>query len=595
MSEEIVTGSVHSICSLIDEYTACRDVKNVEKQFTLLYQCIQDSDLPYVVQWVCNWLGKLCLLDDSSVLLVFEQGLLEISTSFDCDQCVLLLQGCLSTYSNVGYFTRILKAISVCAIKIELKYFGRIKGVFNFCEDSVKNFAGNDLSCALYASADLFRNLFSPTSVRLLNPADKCFLRRHNLYMISMLLYTDSKDKDELPMLFMKNLSNVCEGLYTFYLSCRRLLLTSPDTVLYGKTAASVIVPSWIQLLHYFFTSHTHELYKFWPLVFTHEYWIDLICPFVHFLLDVSRSNSRFKSCKADLIDFSEQKFHPDRYFRLRQFTMHFIGSLFRKNRCSLQRAWWDSHRFKLLEYLEVLATEPVSNETLPNHITQAISYIEQIVSSSTYLARFHIYAKFLEPTQGNVHHGWRGHVITLFKNHLHNLVQSIIDSKVQSEVTDPENSANSCYSEDVKRIFKYVFRYPLPFSSQEDLIDESSWLLSALNLALYVFMKSKSYPSPLISYIVKLMTNDSDGKISYFSEFLCNLKSCLDQHIAQYQARISALQTTLCNTGDTKETNRLTSELGVQESVMLRLRLLEMTFHQTQTLYLQSESTSYM
>ncbi|CAH8630492.1 unnamed protein product [Schistosoma curassoni] len=131
MSEGTITGSVHSICSVIDEYTACRDVKNLERQFTLLYQCIQDSDLPYVVQWMCNWLGKLCLLGDGSLVLVFEQSLLEISVSFDCDQCVLLLQSFLNTFSNVGYFTRILKAISVCAIKIELKYFGRIKESFN--------------------------------------------------------------------------------------------------------------------------------------------------------------------------------------------------------------------------------------------------------------------------------------------------------------------------------------------------------------------------------------------------------------------------------------------------------------------------------
>ncbi|CAH8629575.1 unnamed protein product [Schistosoma bovis] len=595
MSEGIITGSVHSICSVIDEYTACRDVKNLERQFTLLYQCIQDSDLPYVVQWMCNWLGKLCLLGDGSLVLIFEQSLLEISVSFDCDQCVLLLQSCLNTFSNVGYFTRILKALSVCAIKIELKYFGRIKESFNSCEDAVKKFADKDLFCALHASADLFRNLISPTSVKLLNSADKCFLRRHTLYMISMLLYIDSKDKEELLVLFVKNLSNVCEGLYTFYLSCRRLLLTSPDTVLYGKTAASFMVPSWIQLLHYFFTSHTYELYKFWPLVFTHEYWIDLICPFVYFLLDGSGHNPRFKNCEVGFMDSSEQKVHPDRYSRLRQFSVDFIESLFKRYHCSLQFAWWDPHRFKLLEYLEVVATEPVSDETLPNHITQAIGCIEQIVSSSTYLARFHIFAKFLGPSQNRVHHGWRGHVITLFKNHLHSLVQSISDSKAQSEVTDPENSANSCYSEDVKRIFKYIFTYPLLSSSQEDLIDESSWLLSALNLAMYVFMKFKSYPSPLISYIVKLMTNTSDRKISYFSEFLCNLKSCLDQYIVQYQTRISALQTTLRNTGDTTEAKRLTSELGVQESVMLRLRLLEMTFHQTQTLYLQSKSNGYM
>ncbi|CAH8612110.1 unnamed protein product [Schistosoma intercalatum] len=595
MSEGIITGSVHSICSVIDEYTACRDVKNLERQFTLLCQCIQDSDLPYVVQWMCNWLGKLCLLGDGSLVLVFEQSLLEISVSSDCDQCVLLLQSCLNTFSNVGYFTRILKALSVCAIKIELKYFGRIKESFNSCEDAVKKFADKDLFCVLHASADLFRNLISPTSLRLLNSADKCFLRCHTLYMISMLLYIDSKDKEELLVLFVKNLSNVCEGLYTFYLSCRRLLLTSPDTVLYGKTAASFMVPSWIHLLHYFFTSHTYELYKFWPLVFTHEYWIDLICPFVYFLLDGSGRNPRFRNCKVGFMDSSEQKVHPDRYSRLRQFSMDFIESLFKRYHCSLQFAWWDPHRFKLLEYLEVVATEPVSDETLPNHITQAIGCIEQIVSSSTYLARFHIYAKFLGPTQNRVHHGWRGHVITLFKNHLHSLVQSISDSKAQSEVTDPENSANSCYSEDVKRIFKYIFTYPQPSSSQEDLIDESSWLLSALNLAMYVFMKFKSYPSAQISYIVKLMTNTSDRKISYFSEFLCNLKSCLDQYIVQYQTRISALQTTLRNKGDTTEAKRLTSELGVQESVMLRLRLLEMTFHQTQTLYLQSKSNGYM
>ncbi|CAH8562380.1 unnamed protein product [Schistosoma turkestanicum] len=551
------------------------------------------DDLPYVIQWLCNRLEKLCLLSDSDLLPVFEQSLLEISASFDCDECLLLLQGCLSNSSNVEYFIRILKAVSVCATKIDFKHFGRFKGVFISCESLLKNLPYSELLCALNASADLFGNLISPAKSKLLNSTDKSFLQHHTLFMISMLPYNDSQDTEIVLTRFISNLSNIGVGLYTLYLSCRKLLLTSPDMVLYGRTAASVIVPSWIRLLHYFFTSSTHELYRFWPLVFTDDYWIDLICLLVDFLLDRSKRNLLLDNCKVSLVDSKNQAFNSDRYSKLRRFTLHFIQSLFKKYSCSLHRVWWNPDRFKLLECLEIVATEPVSDASLPEYITEAVGCIEQIISSSTYLARFCIYAKLLEPIQDNIHHGWRGHVVTLFKNNLHNLImQTVKDFEGYSEVTDPENSVNTCYSEEVRRIFKYIFRYPLPFNSQENLIDESSWLLSALNLALYIFMTFKSNPSSPVIYIVELLTNNTDGKLSYFCEFMYNLKSCLDQRIVQCQAGISALQVTLSNTDDTTKISTLTSKLGVQESIMLRLRLLEMTLHQTEK-YLPFKLTS--
>ncbi|KAK4475280.1 hypothetical protein MN116_000782 [Schistosoma mekongi] len=587
--------SVRKVCSLIDEYAACRDITSLEEQLTYLCFLLKDSDLPYVVEWLCNWLEKLCLLDDNVMLLAFEKGLCKISSSCDCDECLLLLQNYLSTSKNVGCFIRILKPVSLCAAKVGLKYFGRTREVFLSCEKLVNRLSGNELFSALSASSDFFCNFITPNSITLLNSADRSFLQHHTLYMVSMLIYINSDDSKKLLLPFTRNLSVVCEGLYTLCLSSCKLLFTSPDLVLYGRTVASCVVPGWLQLLHYFLIDHTDELCKFWPLIFTHEYGIDLLCPFVCFLLDTSRRKLLLGISKNYCPDSTQQSLCNDRYIVLRRFAIDFIRNLFKKYRCSLHLTWWNPRRFSLLDALEAVAVEPVSAETLPNYITEAISCIEQLLSSSTHLARFHIYARFLEPTKDKVHHGWRGHVITLFKNHLHEVIlMHTDDSKEQFGVSNSENSVDVCYSDEVGCIFRSIFQYPLPFNPQEDITDESGWLLSALNLAMYVFIRFKSCPSPPISHIVEFLTNTSDGKMSYFSEFMCSLKSCLKNRIAQCQAHISTLHATLCNADNAIETNRLTSELNVQENIMLRLRLLEMTLRQTETVHLQSKPTDY-
>ncbi|VDP95494.1 unnamed protein product, partial [Trichobilharzia regenti] len=554
----------------------------------LLLSCLTDSDLEFIIGWFVSWLEKLCVLKNKDLLILFREALRALSSSCDCDECLILFQGYLDTSSNVKHFIQLLELTSACAQRVGVKRFRRIKGIFERCEMFAQNLSGVELFSILSSSENALRNMISRNSIEQLSHPDKLFLRRHILYLISMLSYIHSGDKEGLLMSFIDHLSVVCEGLYTFYLSCK-LLVELPDLTVCQKTVASVYVPGWLQLLHRFTMGKDENMYKFWPLVFTYEHNIDLACPFILYLLDKSKQHFFLGSCKCNQLDAVHHTFNENRYLEMRSFAVLFLEKLFKRHYCSLQRDWWNSRRLRLLEYLQIIAVEPVSTEVLPSFTTQIIGCIEQLVLSSTYLARLLIYFQLLQPNSKTMHYGWRGHVITMFKNHLHEVIMgSIDDSKARKTPSIPENIAEVCHSEEVAHIFHLIFRYPTPSNPQEDITDESSWLLAALNLSLYIFLRFKSYPSSLTYKLFDILNHASETQDSYFNKFMCNLKSRLEKRIIQCQTHIFTLKATLSNSGDGVERGRLTSELGVQESIMLRLRLVEMTLNQTHTAFLE-------
>ncbi|CAH8644468.1 unnamed protein product [Heterobilharzia americana] len=176
--------------------------------------------------------------------------------------------------------------------------------------------------------------------------------------------------------------------------------------------------------------------------------------------------------------------------------------------------------------------------------------------------------------------------MIALFKNHLHGVIITSKDaSEAQNKIADPENSIEACYTE-ISHIFHLIFLYPLPHCLQEDITDESCWLLAALNLALYIFIRFKAYPESSAHTLFNILVHTSDAENSYFRKFMRNLKSRLEQRITQCQTLTFTLETTLSNPCSASERNRLKSELTVQESIMLRLHLLQVTLHQTDTAF---------
>ncbi|KAL3312349.1 hypothetical protein Ciccas_009063 [Cichlidogyrus casuarinus] len=254
---------------------------------------------------------------------------------------------------------------------------------------------------------------------------------------------------------------------------------------------------------------------KLWPSVLSKRFISNKIFAFrIHLLASISSEPS--SSEKKTFPLFSK----PEFIVPMQEQVIQLLLDQSYGHECDkLTLQWWKDANPNPLDALINLVCKPISGEEIPRHVTNGILVIEKLLRNSTITAQYHFFFRFF--TSSNRHHGLRGHFIKLFKDLFHTISCSDIAPNDPLE-PDPV-SVLSAFG----IICKAIFRYPLLKDENETLEDESSWLLSALNLAYYCALRTNALGDKFRPYFTRLCNNGS-----FKMYFLDSLQKTIDEEI---------------------------------------------------------------
>ncbi|VDP36397.1 unnamed protein product [Echinostoma caproni] len=256
--------------------------------------------------------------------------------------------------------------------------------------------------------------------------------------------------------------------------------------------------------------------------------------------------------------------------------------------------SWWYPQRIQYMNLLKAISKQSISTEELPDVINKTIQTIDNLVGRSSYTAQCQLFYEFL-PSKVNDHHGLRGHLITLCKDNLHSCWVSVQKSGIEELIeverlmgeSDPQlplqRSVLACFCE-------MTFVYPNT-SSSDALVDQSSWLLAAANMALYIFLRcdalmGEDMESAVANDVLKSLLRTSDGLPKFASKFLIPLRNDLDTECNRLQANAYALSNDIQKAGDHEQKKQFEASLMANDATLLRLRLLQVTVQRLSDCY---------
>ncbi|GAA29213.1 hypothetical protein CSKR_113852 [Clonorchis sinensis] len=573
-------------------------------------QSQMNENVAQFIHWACAWIEKLSNNLDEDILSILHVLLQSMPLQFEVGECLLLLTGQLTqlrTNANVRY---LLKPLANCITLTDYTKFARVRPVINEITASLMHQSRvhleqpklSKLPKVLEAVIDFYSNVLVNYRFREGHDEGDAFFTANLLFLFAEpLLVLDYTSEFEL--LFSHSLRLINQSKTTPYaLLAKAARLSEHGNERNSEASAEnypcLIFTSLLGILSYVMLHATpKELHNCWPLVFSKAHYINLVHPILNYTLTV-RSYPNLKNTEHEKMNALKsppeviQKKTISRSLELLQAILHFCL-------IPLNSTWWSEDHMDYVWLLKKLAIQPISGEMLPEVVTDSISMIDRLFGMSTYSARYRLFCRILDPRQPGEHHGWRGHMITLCKDYLHqawleclNAGPTVVASREceAGEETPCLPFEQRCLGQ----LAELIFVYPLP-SSTDALVDQSSWILAALNMALYILLRCNTicmnrdlFPTSgvtpdvgLAPYRALLRQTNSNSRFDDF--FLKPLEKDLNCQITEIQARIHAFEMSLKSAANSSEKNRLNTELTIQRSTLLRLRLLQVTLEHVQ------------
>ncbi|EUB60355.1 hypothetical protein EGR_04737 [Echinococcus granulosus] len=484
-----------------------------------------------------SWL--LSKVDDSTVKHSVElENLLktnvsELSQSLSAKEFVLILLSKVESSNSLCVLTFSMPFLEYCALSFGLSDYLNTHLIFKSIQTKLHAFisGANDpfrpkfakyLNVLIRGISHLFHCMFSKTA----DKNDALIYSEDVLYYFSETLYFVGLNEDTMPVFrsFISVLQITGPPLYS---RCYELLQFSnncSDVI----AASANFADREIALLHALGLCLTSfPVCSFWPTIFTKEYELKLfVCIASSFVQKIERfiADGSFLS-RVDVK-------------RLIRTQEHLISLASKLRRC-LPSTWWTSFPISLIRNFEAISKYPISSESLPVEVKNCVLAIEALLSSASITACCELFIGIMDRSIKPFHCGLRSHMIVLFKNFLNDTLLILQDGRrndlLIAENLVGESSVTLPFDFDYLRgMCDLIFQYPLP-GCDDSLFDQSSWLMAALNLAIYVNIRTRSISALECSAEIKEISHgvalafsrpDAKGRSTLKTRFLDPLSS---------------------------------------------------------------------
>lgn len=550
---------------------------------------ILGANLAYFAHWASEKIASQYPPPSDSIISSLLEYLMSMSTLFDIDETFIVVTGLVRTLRGRKTFHLWLDVVTRCLPQFGHFRFQRVSPVFEDITASLSSISSKCVNSdlqplyqSLHASVNFYCSVFDrfqeTNLMNELGPPDVLTLRQHILFLFAQPLSVMNFDTASRPyysrVFYLLNF--ISEGLYTAY--CKVL---NDLRVCHGdhNTQIYFTVPAWFRILTYvLLEAERSDLENNWPLVLSPGNYINLLHELIVLLLDSAHEDDFLTARGArDIPPLTKEI-----YICIKSNAIGVLSRL-----CSISQpltvSWWCPQRMQYIHLLKHISKQSISTEKLPDIISKAIQCIDQLVKNSSYSAQCQIFYELLLPKE-NEHHGLRGHLITLFKDSLHSCWVSVqksgMEAALESEKCIGETSPQLPVQRNIlTRFCEMIFGYPDVWCS-DALVDQTSWLLAAVNMALYIFLrcdalKSKQEDPALTDDVVSALVRISDGSSKFSTHFLNPLLNDLNEECNRLQAMVYSL-TSGIKTADDQQIKQMKASLAAKEATLLRLRLMQ-------------------
>ncbi|VDD80743.1 unnamed protein product [Mesocestoides corti] len=323
---------------------------------------------------------------------------------------------------------------------------------------------------------------------------------------------------------FLRVLHLCSDGLYSQCYEIFRHVLVNSDI---GSPPSKFTDANraWLHVLGLCLTSDSERPY--WPTVLTKKhqltFFVSVSSPYVQKIADTLAKGSPLSILQVKSL--------------IR--TQEHILCLASKVHACLTTDWWSPFPTSLIKNLESISKHPISSVKLPVEVKNCISVIESLLSASSITARCQVFSGLVSRSLEPFHCGIRAHVITLFKDFLHKTWLKVQDIGLGALILEEQhlgevNVTLPFDSSYLRAMCDSIFQYPLP-NCDNSVYDQFSWLMAALNLAIYVSIRTKSVSAvPCTDEVKQIARNvslafsrpDAKGKSTMRTHFLDPLVS---------------------------------------------------------------------
>ncbi|KAL5963876.1 hypothetical protein TSMEX_008407 [Taenia solium] len=481
--------STKIIASLNDAFIKndCEAIRNILDNAVSSTSCASWD----LVSWILSKVDDSAVEHSIELKNLLKASVSELSQFLSVKEFILLLLNELESSSSLRALTFSMPFLEHCALSFGLSDYVNTHPIFRSIQTKLHAFISKE--SALFRSklakplnvligdiSHLFHCMFSKGT----DTTDALIYSEDVLYYFSEALYFACLNEGTVSVFqtFISVLQITGPPLYS---SCYDLLQ-------FFNTCSDVIVASTqftdreIALLHTLGLCLTSfSACSLWPTIFTKAYEFKLfVCIAAPFIQKIEGfiADGSFLS-KVDV----------KRLIR----TQEHLISLSSHIRRRLPSTWWTPFPTSLIKNFEAISKHPISSESLPIEVKNCILAIEALLSSASITACCELFIGIMDRSIKPFHCGLRAHMIVLFKDFLHDMLLVLQDGRrndlLVAETSVGESSVTLPFDFDYLRgMCDRIFQYPL-CGCGDSLLDQSSWLMAALNLAIYVNIRTRS------------------------------------------------------------------------------------------------------
>ncbi|CAL8101130.1 unnamed protein product [Calicophoron daubneyi] len=571
---------IHSLDALIANDSA--DELNLALHAHSVHKLCKENLVDFI-QWLCNSLRNLHGKCEDSVLNVLRLFLRDVPLRFEVDECLLLLTGQLDFLKDSPAFACLLHPLATCVEASGPSRFARVKPVLNtltrtlslMCTGFLDGRA-KDFLCNLSAAVGFYESVVETCGCKLTDAQTKEFLLQHVFFLFAQPLVVVANASSSFDLLgkFINALTTLVPNLHALYSSDLSALCSELHDP-HGGAPLILTVPGWLRILSYVLTeAQPADLRNSWPLVYTRAHHFELAHEFVVFILDENNRATFLDSPQNDE-NTATLSIPESVYSEIQLHSIKFLSTLFREQGSLLPSSWWSDKHLQYIILLEKIATRPVSSDALPPLTTEAVKCVEQALAQSTSMAQYQLFCHLLDPSRSNIHYGWRGHMVTACKNYIHDI--GLRSMGQTSAIIEHNNHGNETYDyvsrEEFAHLCELIFRYPLP-ACNDSLLDQSSWLLAALNMALYVVLRRTSLDDISCTNMLYGLLRGRGADSRFHTLFFHPLEVEIGQSLMRHEAQLSTLENSRKVCGDSTQAKRWDAEMLHRSVGLVRKQL---------------------
>uniref|UniRef100_A0A5K3ET25 Ubiquinone biosynthesis protein n=1 Tax=Mesocestoides corti TaxID=53468 RepID=A0A5K3ET25_MESCO len=486
-----------------------------------------------MLSWILGRIDDTSITPSLELEIFFNEAVELLSESLTTKEFVLVLLGEIESSQGLRVVTFSLPFLEKCATSLGLSDSCKVLPIFTSIRSKLHSFLSHMSMSRRSNSVKIFSDLTSRLGTSFVTiftsntkKTDLSLYTEELLYYFSEALYFVNTTDESLPIFhnFLRVLHLCSDGLYSQCYEIFRHVLVNSDI---GSPPSKFTDANraWLHVLGLCLTSDSERPY--WPTVLTKKhqltFFVSVSSPYVQKIADTLAKGSPLSILQVKSL--------------IR--TQEHILCLASKVHACLTTDWWSPFPTSLIKNLESISKHPISSVKLPVEVKNCISVIESLLSASSITARCQVFSGLVSRSLEPFHCGIRAHVITLFKDFLHKTWLKVQDIGLGALILEEQhlgevNVTLPFDSSYLRAMCDSIFQYPLP-NCDNSVYDQFSWLMAALNLAIYVSIRTKSVSAvPCTDEVKQIARNvslafsrpDAKGKSTMRTHFLDPLVS---------------------------------------------------------------------